>query len=124
MAKRKVRQRRVRGTGSIFQRNRRGRTEWVGRVLVGKKPDGKPLYVERVAPTQVELVAKLDAAEAPGPNTTVAAWSARWLAGLSVRPSTHANYEHTVTRFVGPTLGHLKVSEVTPLHVEHAAKEW
>src|SRR5262245_10419870 len=114
--------RRARGTGSIFFNDAKQR--WVGRAVVGRSPTGKTLYVERWGKTQAEVVAKLAAAKAPGPDTTVSAWAARWLAGISVRPSTRDNYEHTVTAYINPALGHLRVADVTPLHIEHAAKGW
>lgn len=122
MAKKEPAKRRVRGTGTIFQSKRRG--VWVGRVLVGKKANGKPLYVECSDADQRKLVEKMKLAKAPGPETTVGEWADRWLLGLSVRSSTNADCKHTVKDFVKPELGHIRLRDLTAGHVEAAAKVW
>jgi integrase len=114
--------RRARGTGAFFWSE--SLKLWVGRVKVGRRPDGRPHYVERRAPTQKELNDKLAAVRPPGPRTTVAEWAERWFGSLLVRPSTAGDYRHTLDRFVLPELGHLPVADLTPAHVEFAARRW
>ena len=115
--------RRVRGTGSIFYHEARKR--WIDRILVGKKPNGQPLYQQVSAPTQADLLARMVAAKPPGPDTTVAEWATRWLDSLTVRPSTVAHYRATVEKNIVPELGHLPVGSLTAGHVEHwRLKAW
>lgn len=110
--------RRTRGEGTIFP-SRRG---WTGRVVVGKKPDGKPLYAERSAPTVEELHRKLAAVRPPGPAATVGQWLDAWLAALSVRGSTRDDYRTSVEKHLKPELGHVRLAELTAHHVEAACR--
>lgn len=112
----KPRGRRARGTGSIFFNGKKDR--WVGRKVVGRSPTGRTLYKEYSGRTQAEVVRKLAAATAPGPGTTVGGWAALWVASLQVRPATRSDYELSVSSFITPALGHLRVGEVTPSRVE------
>lgn len=111
--------RRARGTGSIFFHEGKGR--WVGRKVIGKKANGEPLKVERWGDTQREVIAKLEAALPPGEDTTVAAWAARWLSTLTVRPATRANYEEAFAHHLVPAIGHLPVKDVRPSRIEALA---
>jgi integrase len=90
-------------------------------VAVGKGPGGKPRFRTCSAVTQADLVRKLAEAKAPGPDTTVASWAARWLTTLGVRPSTKAHYTDTVERHLKPTIGHLRVCDVTASRIEGLA---
>jgi len=120
--KAKVRkQRGPRGAGTIFPHPTKG---WVGRVIVGRKPNGKPHYVERSGKRQDVVLKKLALVKPPGPDTTVLEWGARWLAASQARASTRADYLHTLEQFIYPSLGHLRLTDVTPFHVEEAAKVW
>lgn len=110
--------RRARGSGSVFFNKRRGK--WVGRVVVGRKANGKPLYVEVWASTQAEVVKRMASALPPGPEVTVADWSARWLATLTNRAQTGLSYADRL-KHVLPVLGHLRVTAVTSADIEHLA---
>lgn len=114
--------RRARGTGTIFFHESRG--VWVGRVVVGRRANGTTRYAERSAPTQGELVALLRTAGPPGEGTTVGEWATRWLAEAGVRPGTLDTYRRTVEKFVVPQLGGVRVRDLTPHHVEAAARVW
>jgi integrase len=113
--------RRVKGSGTIFPHPTKG---WVGRVIVGRKPNGKPLYAERSAQTVAELQVKLAAAGPPTAATTVAEWCKRWLGETDVRPSTKHNQRNAVTNRIVPVLGHLPVAALTPGQVERAVTTW
>jgi integrase len=106
--------RRARGTGSIFFSD--ARQVWIGRKVVGKNAKGKPIRVEVWGATQGEVVKKLAAASPPGPDTTVQDWSARWLAGLTVRNSTQASYENQLSHIL-KAIGGTKAKDVTPSRV-------
>jgi integrase len=77
------------------------------------------VYKEVWGKTQGEVVKKLAAAGPPGDETTVASWVARWLETLALRPRSVADYRDSMTRFVLPAIGHLRVKEVTPSRLEH-----
>lgn len=120
MAKKSRKTRRARGTGSIFFDARRQR--WVGRVLVGRKPDGTPQYVTRSHSNQTELLKLLDGLKAPTARTTVADWSRRWLESLDLAPKTLDSYRLSVRDYLIPTLGNLPLATLTPHQIEVAAR--
>lgn len=113
--------RRAKGTGSIFQTTRRGKPVWIGRKPVGRTAAGKTVYREVWAPTQAAVVKKLDEVGPAAPDITVAAWVARWVKTLQVKPRTRMNYVDDFDRHILPALGHLKVAAVRPSHVEALA---
>ena len=113
--------RRVKGSGTIFPHPTKG---WVGRVIAGRKANGKPLYAERSAKTIAELQVKLAAAGPPTASTTVAEWCKRWLTETDVRPSTKHNQRNAVRNRINPVLGHLPVAALTPGQVERAVTTW
>jgi integrase len=123
MAKTKVK-RGPRGKGTIFRDKRTG--GWRGRKVVGKSPTGKTLYIERSAPTQAEVQRKLNEAvpASSGTSTSFRDWVKRWLAALSVRPSTLRSYKFSLERRILPDLGHLPVGKLTAYHFEEQAKGW
>jgi integrase len=114
--------RRARGTGSVFYSESRG--VWVGRKIVGKKPNGDPLYVERSHAKQEVMLRLLDAAGPPGPQTTLAQWAARWLETYDRRASTKESAEVAVRVHILPTLGGQKVATLTAAQVQGAARRW
>ena len=111
--------RRARGTGSIFYSEPLGK--WVGRKPVGKTAAGKTQYLTRQGATQAEVVKKLAAAAAAGPQTTVAEWGERWLAAHPGGESTRHSYAKSLAH-IKEHLGGLRVAEVTPGRVEAFAK--
>jgi integrase len=108
--------RRAKGTGAHFWS--KTLQLYVGRIWVGGK------RYERRAATVAELNTKLEAIRPPGPTTTVREWWERWISNLSVRPSTLADYRHTGERYVIPTLGSFRVSDLTSHDVESAVARW
>lgn len=119
----KRRVRRVRGSGALFYSTTR--SVYVARVIVGKKADGSgPQYVERSAATVEALQAKLATIGPPASGTTVGEWCERWLTEMVCRPRTREIRVTAVTRRIVPVLGHLRVSELTPIQVERACQEW
>lgn len=111
--------RRARGTGAVFWSERRRR--WIGRLPVGRKPDGTTRYREVWGRTQAEVVRKLAESAPPGPAVTVGEWAARWLETIQVRPSTRASYGASV-RHVVRHLGGVRVRDLTPGRVEGMVK--
>lgn len=111
-----------RGRGSVFPDKRRG--GFRAKVPVGRYENGHTRYVEVWGETQAAAIAKMELAQPPGTDTTVSEWSDRWLDALDVRPSTLGDYTFTVTHFIKPTLGHMRVTAVTAGDVERAQKVW
>lgn len=114
--------RRPRGTGSIFFHETRG--VWVGRKVIGKKPNGKTLYAERSGRTQAELLKKLEKAGPPGPTTTLKEYAEKWLASLTTRPRSQSIRREAFSRRVLPSLGHLPIAAITHTQIEAAVKTW
>lgn len=114
--------RRARGTGSIFPDKRRG--GWVGKVPVGRYPNGRTQYTEVRGDTQAEVVEGMKRVRPPGPEAAVGEWADRWLASCGAQPQTLADYAHTVEKHVKPTLGHLRLRDLTAHDVESAVLKW
>jgi len=114
--------RRARGTGSIFFKEKKNK--WVGRVPIGKAPNGKTRYREHWGDTQTEVIEAMKNAKPPGPETTISTWAVLWLDSLTVRQSTKDDYAHTVTKYITPILGHHRVEMVSASHIEYASKKW
>lgn len=109
------RKRRVRGSGSLFEASS---GVWIARKRMGGR------LVERRAPTAVEALAKLAAVSPPSDSTTVSAWLARWLASMQCRPATKRSRNNSVNNYLTPTLGHLRLAELRPYHIEEAVTVW
>lgn len=118
----KARQRRPKGQGTFFWSE--ARRVYVGRVEVGKKPDGSPRYVERSDPTEAGLVKKLADVKPLGPETTCAQWFDRWLADTDVRDRTKSIRRNAVTNYFDPTIGHLKLRDLTVGQINAASARW
>jgi integrase len=121
------RQRRARGDGAVFFSESKGC--WVGRAIVGVKPDGKPKYKEVSAKTQGECLAKKRKAEedakagllSDAKPLTVGQYLDHWLDNVarpSVRETTWSSYERCVRLHLKPRLGGVKLSRLRPVHVE------
>lgn len=119
---RKPRQRRPKNTGTFFFSEARG--VYVGRAIVGRKPDGSPHYAERSDATEAGLVAKLALVTPAGPETTVREWMTRWLADMDVRARTRAIRETAVEHYVNPTLGHIRLRDLTAQQIGKALPQW
>lgn len=97
---------------------------WEGRIVVGHKSDGKPIYRSVFARTQKELMDKLhaqievhrDVELTEGYDLTLAQWLDRWLdeyKAYTVRASTLQGYKRLVKNYIIPHLGDKKLGSVT-----------
>lgn len=111
-----------RGTGSVFFDKRR--KEWVAKVPVGRKPNGRLKYAEVRAPTQAEVVEAAKTVEPAKPTTTLADWAVRWAKTLGQREQTKDVYTEAVRLRINPALGHRPLAAITAFDVEEAAKQW
>jgi integrase len=116
--------RRGNGEGSITRR-KDGR--WMGRytVYTANGPKQKAIYGK----TRVEVNQRLTKAMADrdgglyfdAQNLTVSKYMKRWLNDSvrgSVRASTHASYQRQVRRYIEPAIGLVKITKLTPAHVQ------
>ncbi len=114
------------GEGSISQRPD---GLWRGRVMVGRRLDGKPNVRDVYARTRGECQRKLDELRRSAASGTlvdpaagresVAAFLARWLEAIegTIRPSTLARYRVNVNNHLIPALGHHKLTALKPEHL-------
>ncbi len=118
--------RRPSGDGMVRKRSD-GR--WEGRIVVGHKENGDPIFRYIYAPTQKELLAKLhqklDAYEGieltEDSRMTLSEWLDRWLAefaATTVRPSTLEGYQNYAKHYIKPYLGGKRISQITSIDVQ------
>lgn len=101
---------------------------WRGRLMVGRKPDGKPDIHEVYGQTRAEVQQKLQALQrlvqqggVTGRHAlTVADLLEQWLqdcAARGLRPKTLASYQQIVHSYLAPALGKIKVTDLRPEHI-------
>ncbi len=118
--------RRANGEGNVRKRDD-GR--WEGRIVVGHRENGTPLFRYIHAKTQKELLDMLhrelelyrDVDLTEDSQMTLAAWLDRWLDEYmvnTVRPGTLAGYRMYANSYVKPLLGDKIVSQITAADVQ------
>jgi len=102
---------------------------WEGRIVVGHKEDGKPIYRSVFAKTQKELMEKLhrsiemfrDVELKENSNLTLGEWLDKWLderMRFTVRESTLDGYRRIANNYIKPHLGDEKIGSVTTADVK------
>ena len=102
---------------------------WEGRIVVGHKEDGKPIYRSVFAKTQKELMEKLhrsietfrDVELKENSNLTLGEWLDKWLderMRFTVRESTLDGYCRIANNYIKPHLGDKKIGSVTTADVQ------
>ena len=118
--------RRPSGDGMVRKRED-GR--WEGRIVVGHKKNGTPIFQHAYAHTQKELTEKLhqnieryqDVELTEDSRMTLSEWLDRWLTDYkenTVRPGTLAGYRSCIENYIKPQLGGKQVSLVTSQDVQ------
>ncbi len=118
--------RRPSGDGMVRKRED-GR--WEGRIVVGHKKNGTPIFQHAYAHTQKELTEKLhqnieryqDVELTEDSRMTLGEWLDRWLTDYkenTVRPGTLAGYRSCIENYIKPQLGSKQVSLVTSQDVQ------
>ncbi len=118
--------RRPAGDGLVRKRSD-GR--WEGRIVVGHKEDGLPIYRSVFAKTQKELLGKLhDRIEtyrnvelSEQSNMTLGEWLDKWLndyMSMTIRESTMSSYQGMVKNYIKPVLGEKRISDITTADVQ------
>lgn len=118
--------RRPNGEGMIRQKKK---GQWEGRIVVGHKTDGKPIYRYVYAKTQKELIEKLhqkielyrDANLNENSNMTLGEWLDKWLNLYmvgTIRDSTLKGYRNHVETYIKPNLGDKQIAFITTADVQ------
>lgn len=118
--------RRPNGEGMIRQKKN---GQWEGRIVVGHKSDGKPIYRYIYAKTQKELIEKLhqkidiyrDAELNENSNMTLGEWLDIWIEQYmrgTVRDSTLKGYQNHIEAYIKPNLGHKQITFITTADVQ------
>ena len=119
--------RRPSGDGMVRKRTTDGR--WEGRIVVGHKENGLPIYQTVLASTQKELTSKLNSYRESfkGVNLTedsrmsLGAWLDKWLdehMAFTLRPSTLKGYRHIIKDYIKPQLGGKQIYAVTTADIQ------
>ena len=118
--------RRPSGDGMVRKRDD-GR--WEGRIVVGHKANGDPIFRHVYAKTQKALTEKLhqsiecyqDVELTEDSRMTLGEWLDRWLAEYkdgTIRPGTLENYRNYIENYIKPQLGGKQVSLITTQDVQ------
>ena len=118
--------RRPSGDGMVRKRED-GR--WEGRIVVGHKQSGEPIFRYVLAKTQKELLAKLhrdmdlyqDAQLTEDSRMTLGEYLDRWMeeyGAVTLRPNTLRSYEQYIRCYVKPYLGGKIISRITRLDIQ------
>ena len=100
------------GDGTV---RKRADGRWEGRIVIGHKADGTPIYKSVFAKTQKELMPKLHTligeyrgVEVTDCDMTLEEWAERWLseyAEPTLRASTVRGYRSLIKSYIAPALG-------------------
>ncbi len=118
--------RRPSGDGMV---RKRADGRWEGRIVVGHKQNGDPIFRYVLAATQKELLDKLhqsieayrDVELTEDSRMTLSEWLDRWLDEImagAIRPGTLKGYRRYADLYLKPILGHKQVAQITPADVE------
>ncbi len=118
--------RRPSGDGLVRKRDD-GR--WEGRIVVGHKEDGSPIYRSVFAKTQKEVLKKLhnqietyrDVELTENSGMTLGHWLDKWLEDymtLTVRESTLEGYRSMANNYIKPNLGSKRIGSITTADVQ------
>ena len=102
---------------------------WEGRIVVGHKRNGDPIFRYVLAKTQKELLDKLhrdietyqDMELTEDSRMTLGEWLNRWLdeyAADTLRPSTLRSYRQYIRCYIKPVLGDKVISRITRMDIQ------
>lgn len=112
------------GEGTIFEHGKGRRRKWKVQFSGGRNPlTGKRIRITRTVAKHADAVALLQrlrgSAPPPVNQKRLGAWLVTWLAGLDVQESAARSASDAVAK-ITKGLGHHRVSDVTPAHID----EW
>lgn len=102
---------------------------WEGRIIVGHKEDGKPIFRSVFAKTQKELMDKLHRSIetfrgvelTENANLTLGEWLDKWLEArmrFTIRESTLDGYRRLANNYIKPHLGDKKIGSVSTADIQ------
>lgn len=112
------------GSGSVYQiTDEAGRIRWIAQLSMGGRTNRR--YVKRVRETERAARAALkvlrDEAEAKRGSSrmTLSVYLDQWAADArNLRPRTRVEYQNAIRYHINPTIGHVRLGDLTPIHVE------
>ena len=118
--------RRPSGDGLV---RKRADGRWEGRIVVGHKEDGSPIFRSVFARTQKEVMRKLhsqietyrDVELTEESNMTLGEWMDKWLGdymALTIRESTMDSYKTMTKHYIKPYLGGEKIGSITTADIQ------
>ena len=118
--------RRPAGDGLV---RKRADGRWEGRIVVGHKEDGSPIFRSVFAHTQKEVMRKLhnqietyrDVELTEASNMTLGEWLDKWLENhmaLTIRESTMDGYKIMTQHYIKPYLGDERIGSVTTADIQ------
>ena len=118
--------RRPAGDGLV---RKRADGRWEGRIVVGHKEDGSPIFRSVFARTQKEVMRKLhsqietyrDVELTEESNMTLGEWMDKWLddyMALTIRESTMDSYQTMTKHYIKPYLGGEKIGSITTADIQ------
>lgn len=111
-------------TGWRWSGSKRKDRRWEGRIVVGHKANGTPIFRSVFAKTQKMLMEKLhqhieiyrDVELSEDCDIPLGEWLDRWkenYAAYAVRPNTLSSYESMIENYIKPRLGMMRISDIT-----------
>ena len=118
--------RRPSGDGLV---RKRADGRWEGRIVVGHKEDGKPIYRSVFAEKQSDLMPKLHELKdqyagvelTEDCSITLGEWLGRWLEDYkkpTLRPSTFAGYSKDIANHILPYLGSKRITQLKTAEIQ------
>ena len=118
--------RRPSGDGLV---RKRADGRWEGRIVVGHKEDGKPIYRSVFAEKQSDLMPKLHELKdqyagvelTEDSSITLGEWLVRWLEEYKkpiLRPSTYAGYSKDIANHILPFLGSKRITQLKTAEIQ------
>jgi integrase len=118
--------RRPSGDGLV---RKRADGRWEGRIVVGHKEDGKPIYRSVFAEKQSDLMPKLHELKdqyagvelTEDSSITLGEWLGRWLEEYkkpTLRPSTYAGYSKDIANHILPYLGTKRITQLKTAEIQ------
>ena len=118
--------RRPSGDGLV---RKRADGRWEGRIVVGHKEDGKPIYRSVFAEKQSDLMPKLHELKdqyagvelTEDSSITLGEWLGRWLNEYKkpiLRPSTYAGYSKDIANHILPYLGTKRITQLKTAEIQ------
>ena len=112
------------GTGSIYSVTdpRTGQTRWIAQVSIGGRQGRR--FRKRVRDTERAARAALkelrdEVSPARGSRQTLSAFLDGWVRDVrNLRPRTRIEYANAIGYHIAPTIGHVPLGALTPMHVE------